>query len=246
MSGLITALTRGRHAPEPYAYPALAEFEASRKPMFGTIHLATFVLSGLVLNLYPGPDTMYIIGRSLSQGRKAGIVSVLGISTGGMIHTLLAGLGLSAVLAASVKAFFAVKTIGALYLLYIGIRAIASRRAAADTATYLGGQSHARIYRQGLLTNLFNPKVALFFLSFLPQFVDPGSKYGPLTFLFLGSIFLCTGTIWCMIVAVFSAALSERLKRNERITFVFEKITGLIFIGLGLNLFRDTIVDRLQ
>ena len=209
--------------------------------MFGTIHLTTFIFSGLVLNLYPGPDTMYIIGRSLSQGRKAGIVSVLGISSGGMVHTLLAGLGLSSILAASATAFTIVKIAGAAYLLFLGIRTILSKRVDGETATYLGGQSYAQIYRQGLLTNLFNPKVALFFLSFLPQFVNPVSNYGALSFLFLGSIFLCTGTLWCMVIAVFSAAISGKLKKNEQITSVFEKITGLVFIGLGLNLFRDNL-----
>lgn len=184
---------------------------------------------------------MYIISRSMSQGKKAGIVSVLGISSGGLIHTLLAGLGLSTILAASNLAFYIIRIIGALYLLYLGSRIIFSKHTDSITGTYLKNQTDFQIYKQGLLTNLLNPKVALFFLSFLPQFVNPENNFGPITFLFLGSIFLCTGTIWCMIVAIFSAVIFNRIKKNERITLIFEKITGILFIGLGLNLIKDKI-----
>jgi RhtB (resistance to homoserine/threonine) family protein len=209
--------------------------------MLGTIHLTTFIITGLLLNLYPGQDTMYIVSRSMSQGRKAGILSVLGISSGGLIHTLLAGLGLSSILAASGTAFYVIKIIGALYLIYLGVRIILSKRTISSAETYLAKQTNLQIYKQGLLTNLLNPKVALFFLSFLPQFVNPESNYGPLSFIFLGSIFLCTGTIWCMVVAIFSAVISEKIKKNAKITYFFEKLTGVVFIGLGLHLIKDKI-----
>jgi RhtB (resistance to homoserine/threonine) family protein len=209
--------------------------------MLGTIHLTTFIISGLLLNLYPGQDTMYIISRSISQGKKAGILSVFGICSGGFIHTLLAGLGLSSILAASNIAFHAVKIIGALYLIYLGFRTIFSKHDNSGTDTYLAKQTDLQIYKQGLLTNLLNPKVALFFLSFLPQFVNPVDNHGPLSFLFLGSIFLCTGTIWCLFVALFSAKISEKIKTNQKITLIFEKFTGIIFIGLGLNILKDKI-----
>lgn len=209
--------------------------------MLGTIHLATFIISGLLLNLYPGQDTIYIISRSMSQGKKAGIVSVLGISSGGLIHTLLAALGLASILAVSNMAFSLIKLSGALYLLYLGFRIIISKQLSMHTDAYLARQTNFQIYKQGLLTNLLNPKVALFFLSFLPQFVKTENNYGPLTFLFLGTIFLSTGTIWCVIVAVFSAAVSEKIKRNKKITSIFEKLTGIVFIGLGLNLLKDKL-----
>jgi RhtB (resistance to homoserine/threonine) family protein len=209
--------------------------------MLGTIHLTTFIVSGFLLNLYPGQDTMYIISRSMSQGKKAGILSVLGISSGGLVHTLLAGLGLSSILAASGLAFHVIKITGALYLLYLGLRIIFSKHKNSNTETYLAKQTDFQIYKQGLLTNLLNPKVALFFLSFLPQFVNPENNYGALSFLFLGLTFLSTGTLWCLFVAVFSAAISEKIKKNAKITLIFEKITGLLFIGLGLNLIRDKI-----
>ncbi|OHD65230.1 MAG: hypothetical protein A2176_06455 [Spirochaetes bacterium RBG_13_51_14] len=128
-----------------------------------------------------------------------------------------------------------------MYLIYIGLKIIFSKHADSSAETYLARQTDLEIYKQGLLTNLLNPKVALFFLSFLPQFVDPEHNYGPASFLFLGSIFFCTGTIWCMFVALFSAVISDKIKRNGKVTLIFEKITGIIFIGLGLNLLRDKL-----
>ncbi len=209
--------------------------------MFGTVHLAAFIIAGIGLNLYPGPDTMYIISRSISQGRRAGIMSVLGISTGGLIHTALAGLGLSSILTASVKIFYLVKCIGAGYLIYLGIMFLITKKSAAENNTRLSRQTNFRIYKQGLLINLLNPKVALFFLSFLPQFVDPNNNRGVLSFLFLGSIFITTGTIWCFVIAIFSSGISRRLKRNKKINIIFEKLAGIVYIGLGLNLLRERI-----
>ncbi len=207
--------------------------------MVGTINLSAFIITGIGLNLYPGPDTMYIISRSLSQGRKAGILSAFGISTGGLCHTLLAGIGLSALMAASPKAFMFLKAAGAVYLVYLGIRCLMSGKSGDDTSTdnYLGRQTALEIYRQGVLTNLFNPKVALFFLSFLPQFIDPHNNYGFISFLFLGSIFLTTGTLWCMAVAIFSARISERLRQSRNAIFYMEKGTGFIYIILGFLIF---------
>lgn len=206
--------------------------------MLGTVHLSTFVVSGILLNIYPGPDTLYIISRSLSQGKGAGIVSALGIGTGALIHTLLAGIGLSSLLSASPMAFYGVKLLGAVYLIYLGIRIILAKAGVDKTGSYLENQMRLQIYKQGLLTNLFNPKVALFFLSFLPQFVDPVKNHGPLSFLFLGLIFLTTGTIWCLFVAVFSASVSETIRKHQKVHTVFEKLTGVIFLGLGLNIIR--------
>jgi threonine/homoserine/homoserine lactone efflux protein len=207
--------------------------------MVGTINLAAFIITGIGLNLYPGPDTMYIISRSLSQGRRAGILSAFGISSGGLCHTLLAGIGLSSILLASPRAFQIIKIAGALYLVYLGIRCLVGTKTegAGEQHTYLERQSGLQIYRQGLLTNLFNPKVALFFLSFLPQFVDPVNNYGFLSFLFLGSIFLTTGTIWCLAIAVFSARISETLRRSGKAVFYLEKATGILYCILGVLIF---------
>jgi threonine/homoserine/homoserine lactone efflux protein len=206
--------------------------------MLGTINLATFIISGIGLNLYPGQDTFYIITRSLSQGKKAGIMSVLGISTGGLCHTMIVGLGLSSILFASPEIFMFIKIAGALYLMYLGVRFLFNKKNTyIPTETYLSKLNNLQIYRQGLLTNLLNPKVALFFLSFLPQFVDPVNSRGFISFFFLGFIFLTTGTIWCLIVALFSAQVSQKLRQNPRCIFYLEKATGFIFIGIAVTLF---------
>ena len=206
--------------------------------MLGTVNLAAFIVSGIGLNLYPGQDTIYIISRSLSQGRKAGILSVLGISTGGLCHTMIAALGLSSLLLASPDLFMVVKISGALYLIYLGLRFLFnSKNTNFPAEGYLSKLSSLQIYRQGLLTNLLNPKVALFFLSFLPQFIDPVKGRGFVSFIFLGSIFLATGTIWCLIVALFSAQVAQRLRQNPRCLFYMEKAAGCILIGIGVTLF---------
>lgn len=207
--------------------------------MLGTINLATFVITGIGLNIYPGPDTMYIMGRSLSQGRNAGIVSVCGISAGALCHTMCAGIVLSSILLASPRAFLLLKSAGSIYLVYLGIRCIFNRTRAADdfSESYLARQDNCQIFRQGFLTNIFNPKVALFFLSFLPQFVDPAHNYGFFSFLFLGCIFLTTGTLWCMFIATFSARMSRIIRKNDRAVYYLEKITGALYILIGLLIY---------
>jgi threonine/homoserine/homoserine lactone efflux protein len=196
-----------------------------------------FLGAGILLNLYPGPDTFYIIGRSLTQGRGAGVCAALGISSGALLHTLLGAFGLSAVLAASASAFTVVKYLGAAYLIYQGIRLILDRSMTA--APQSNGQVRSgllRIYRQGMLTNLLNPKVAVFFLAFLPQFISASSPNKVLSFILLGLIFITTGTIWCTIVALFSSAIASRLHDSGRNTGWLRQINGLLFMLLGLKL----------
>ncbi|MCF8304429.1 MAG: LysE family translocator [Bacteroidales bacterium] len=200
-------------------------------------NLSAFITAGILLNLTPGADTLYIITRSISQGKKAGILSVLGISTGGLIHTLAAAFGLSIILSTSAIAFSLVKYAGAGYLIYLGIKTLRQKQAEFTFDLKLsGGINNIAIYRQGMITNLLNPKVALFFLSFLPQFIEPAATHNALPFLVLGGIFMTTGTIWCLIVAVFSSTFTEKLRNNQRISRVLQKISGSIFIILGAKI----------
>jgi threonine/homoserine/homoserine lactone efflux protein len=185
---------------------------------------------------------MYILGRSVSQGRRAGVLSVLGISTGTLGHTLLASLGLSAILARSAMAFDIIKYIGAAYLIYLGIKALLSASDAFSVKEKSQEATMSRIYLQGILTNLLNPKVALFFLAFLPQFVNPSGSFGPLPFLLLGITFVATGTAWCLLIAFFSSLATSRLRENPAISKVMNKLTGLLFIGLGAALLRARTV----
>ncbi|MBC5992194.1 LysE family translocator [Pontibacter cellulosilyticus] len=205
--------------------------------MFGIINFGAFLLAGVLLNLTPGSDTVYILGRSISKGRKAGLLSALGISTGALIHTVFAAFGLSIILAQSATAFNVVKYAGAIYLIYLGVRSVAAKHksefAIKENATFI---SNRKIYLSGILTNVLNPKVALFFLAFLPQFIDPGYANSALPFFVLGLTFVTTGTIWCIVLALFSAKLSNRIKQNIKVRVWLDRFTGMVFILLGVKL----------
>lgn len=204
--------------------------------MFGIHDFSLFLISGILLNLAPGPDTAYILGRSIAQGRAAGIASALGISLGTMVHTCAAALGLSAFLATSAWAFAAVKLVGGGYLVFLGIKLILERRDPLQIPSGWHRPGLAAAFRQGVFTNVLNPKVALFFLAFLPQFIDPGSTAKIPAFVALGLTFVTTGTIWCIILATFAAAFSQRLRANRRISQWLNRAIGSIFVFLGIRL----------
>jgi threonine/homoserine/homoserine lactone efflux protein len=205
--------------------------------MLGTQHLWLFVVSGLLLNITPGQDTLYIVGRTLAQGRRAGLLSVLGISTGSVIHTLAAAFGLSAILATSATAFTVVKLAGAGYLVYLGMKLLLERPApAVGPAPAAVTASDWSVYRAGLLTNVLNPKVALFFMAFLPQFVAPDAGARLLPFLFLGAVFVFNGTLWCLVLVWTAAAMSRRLQRSTSWGLALKRASGALFVGLGARL----------
>lgn len=187
--------------------------------MFGIENYLGFILAAILLNLTPGTDSMYIITRSMAQGQTAGFYSVLGITSGILVHTLLASLGLSVLLANSPTAFMIVKYIGASYLCYLGFKMLTSKQQPliADSLSEdeqlatAKSTNHWQIYQQGLLTNVFNPKVALFFLAFFPQFIDSSYAHGMLSFLILGLTFATTGFIWCSCLALLASLLSKNL-----------------------------------
>lgn len=205
--------------------------------MFGIHDFTVFLLTGILLNLTPGPDTFYILGRSIAQGRGAGIASVLGISAGALVHTFAAALGLSAIIAASATAFLVVKLAGAAYLIFLGARMLFSRRATAGAipATF-SSSGFLAIFRQGLITNVLNPKVTLFFLAFMPQFIDAGSTHKFAAFLTLGLCFVTTGTLWCLCLAWFSGLLGDRLRGSTTFTDILNRTAGALFIFLGVRL----------
>jgi RhtB (resistance to homoserine/threonine) family protein len=203
--------------------------------MFGIINLPTFIVAGLLFILTPGADTMYILGRSIAQGKKAGIYSVLGIVTGTIIHITLVAFGLSLIVAKSVLIFNLIKYVGAIYLVWLGIKMILAKPIAAAGPDLTKINSH-KVYISGILTNLLNPKVILFFLVFLPQFVKTSEAHNPVPFLILGAILTIPGTIWCLTLAMFAARLSKKLKGNNKISIWLNRITSGVFIGLGLKL----------
>lgn len=173
-----------------------------KKSMTGIIHFETFLLTGILLNLTPGNDTIFILTKSIGQGKKAGIISAFGIGTGSIIHTILAAVGLSIIIAKSILLFSIIKYAGAAYLFYIGFKMLTEKsQLNTDTATGNKSTNYLKIYRDAIFTNVLNPKVALFFIAFLPQFIDPTIKNAFLPFITLGITFITTGTIWCLILA---------------------------------------------
>ncbi|MEN6671041.1 LysE family translocator [Psychrobacter sp. B38] len=215
--------------------------------MFGIENYLGFILAAVLLNLTPGTDSVYIITRSVSQGQKAGLYSVLGITSGSLIHTLLAALGLSVLLASSPMAFMIVKYIGAAYLCYLGLKMLLSKPSNAIANTFSKDKvtlnqykvDHWQIYKQGVLTNVFNPKVALFFIAFFPQFIDTHYAYGTLSFLILGLTFASTGLVWCTCLALLAARFSKKLRENPSVETILNKISGVVFIGLGIKLLAE-------
>lgn len=203
--------------------------------MFGINNYLLFIISGITLNLIPGPDSLFILGNSIAKGKKAGIFAVLGIGAGCLIHTLLVSLGLSTLFLISDLAFNIVKYIGAGYLLFLGINSFISKSNNISLGT-VDDKKYKEIFYQGFLTNLLNPKVALFFLSFLPQFVSTNNTYGALPFLILGFTFFITGTAWCFLLVLFSSKLTDTFRRNTKIYSILNKGLGLLFVGLAVNL----------
>jgi threonine/homoserine/homoserine lactone efflux protein len=204
--------------------------------MFGIHNFGIFLGAACLLNLTPGPDTLYILGRSVAQGRQAGVASAFGISLGSIFHTCAAALGLSAILAASAQAFAAIKFLGGAYLVFLGIKMIMDRtRELAFPSRFRRGTTLAA-FRQGVLTNVLNPKVALFFLAFLPQFIDPASSMKIAAFLMLGMSFVITGTIWCLVLAWFASSFSQRLRSNGSMAQRLNRTAGALFVLLGLRL----------
>jgi len=204
--------------------------------MFGIHDFGLFLAAGILLNLTPGPDTAYILGRSIAQGREAGIASALGICVGSIFHSCAAALGLSAILATSAVAFAAIKLLGGAYLIFLGIKMLLDRRRQLSLPSNFRRRTTIAAFRQGVFTNVLNPKVALFFLAFLPQFIDPASNMKLLAFLALGLTFVTTGTIWCLILAWFASAFSERLRENETIGQWLNRAAGALFVFLGARL----------
>jgi threonine/homoserine/homoserine lactone efflux protein len=203
--------------------------------VLGIHDLWLFVLAGLLLNATPGPDIAYIVARSAQIGFRGGVAAALGIGTGALIHTIAAAIGLSAILLTSALAFGVLKWIGAAYLIYLGVTMMLSSPKQAPTSDAYGGSASLRmVFLQGMLTNILNPKVALFFLAFLPQFINDAAPSKSLAFVALGSMFNLTGTLWNIAVAWSAARLAFR---SEGLGGVWlQRLLGGAFIAIGVRL----------
>lgn len=205
--------------------------------MLGITDLWLFMLAGLLLNITPGPDMAYIVGRSAQLGAKAGAAAALGITAGCTVHIAAAALGLSAIIATSAQAFFILKLVGSVYLIWVGISLLrhagASGAAGADDRAAI---SLRAIFLQGFLTNALNPKVALFFLAFLPQFIAVNAPSKPLAFLFLGLVFCTTGTVVCLAIAWAAARASAAFGSGSSVRAWIERALGGLFVLIGIRL----------
>jgi threonine/homoserine/homoserine lactone efflux protein len=207
--------------------------------MLGIHDFWLFILSGLLLNIAPGPDTAYIVARSVQTGWRGGAAAALGISTGCLVHVFAAAAGLSALLMASTAVFTFVKWVGAACLCFLGIMMLLSRppAAAAGGMTAMHDPVSLRqVFWQGALTNVLNPKVALFFIAFLPQFVAAEAPHKGLAFLLLGLIFIFNATLWCLGVAAFAARAAGRLRQSSRAMAWVNRGLGGLFVFLGARI----------
>jgi threonine/homoserine/homoserine lactone efflux protein len=197
--------------------------------------LVSFIVAGLLLNLTPGPDVLYIVARSTGQGRAAGVVSVLGIVSGCLVHIVAAAAGLSALMVKVPIAYQIVRWAGAAYLVWLGLRALLQQRGPLELQA-VAAQPLRRIYWQGVITNALNPKVALFFVAFLPQFTDPARGSLALQFLVLGLIFNLN-SLWVNLgYALAAAHLGGWLRRRFGLGAALQRITGAVYLALGLRL----------
>jgi len=194
-----------------------------------------FAIASLVLNITPGNDMLYVATRSTSQGIKAGIVSALGITGGCIVHLLAAVVGLSAIIANSAVAFDIIKYVGAAYLVYLGIRSILGKENKFSVTENVEKKSLSKLFWQGVLTNVLNPKVALFFLAFLPQFIHPEKGNASMQILLLGLWFNFSGTVVNCIVALLFGKLGNWLADKQAFIKWQNKVTGLLLIGLGIK-----------
>jgi threonine/homoserine/homoserine lactone efflux protein len=204
----------------------------------GIHDLALFIGAGLLLNLTPGADMLYVGGHAASGGRRAGLLAALGIGAGCLLHVLLATLGLSAVLATSELAFNVVKWIGAAYLAWMGVGMLRARPSTASAAP-IEPPDPRRVFWRGVLTNALNPKVALFFLAFLPQFIRPGAQWQALGFGLLGLVFTVNGTLVTLAFAWLAGTARERLAGRAgsgKLGPWLQRAAGLMFVGLGVKL----------
>lgn len=204
--------------------------------MFGIHDLTLFIISGLLLNIMPGPDSLLIMARSATQGWRAGSAAALGIGAGTMVHVTAAALGMSAILATSATAFMVVKYIGAAYIIYMAIGLLRSKPRDTAAAVAVPPLPYRKIFAQGFLTNVLNPKVAIFFLAFVPQFIDADAPHKAVAFLILGSIFNLNGMLWCHALALFTAHASARIKVSPLVSLWLNRVTGGLFIWLGIKL----------
>jgi threonine/homoserine/homoserine lactone efflux protein len=202
----------------------------------GIIDLPLFIAAGLLLNITPGPDLLFIVGRATAQGVRAGVAAALGVAAGCLVHTAAVALGMAALLAASSTAFEVIKLAGAGYLAWLGARLLLARQAPVPAAAPAAADSAGAAFWQGFITNALNPKVALFFLALLPQFVAPQASSKALALAVLGVIFALNSLLVIVPVAWAAGRLGARLQRADSARRWLDRALGVLFLGLAVRL----------
>ena len=196
-----------------------------------------FFSAAVAINISPGPDMIYILSRTIAQGRKIGIASSLGVCSGALVHVFAAALGLSAILATSAVAFSVVKYVGAAYLIYLGIQSLRSKGVSFDVPAGKGAEITAwQAFRQGALVDILNPKVAIFFMAFLPQFVRPELGHNGLQIVVLGGLVILVAIVVESFIVITAAQTTSFFHRNRRLSVLLDRLLGSVLIGLGIRL----------
>ncbi len=204
--------------------------------MFGITDLYLFIITGLLLNITPGADMLYILSNTFQRGFKTGVAATIGISTGCLFHVFLAVIGLSALLQTSILAFTIVKYTGVVYLFYLGITMFLKTKTVKEDTPLLTNDSLKKIFLNGVLINILNPKIAIFFITFLPQFIDVNSQNQSIGLLVLGLVFIFFGTISNIVIAYLSLKISDRFSYTGLFTSILKKVVGTLFITFGIKL----------
>lgn len=199
----------------------------------GIENFMAFLITALIFVVTPGMDTIFVLNKSIGGGKRSGVYAGLGINTGVMVHTLLGALGLSMIIAKSPTGFLAVKYLGSLYIVYLGIVGFRSKKDVFQQENKVGTKKNKDFW-SGFVTNIFNPKVALFFMAFFPQFIIKDQIENPIPFLVLGITYAIMGIVWLILLAVFAGNFTEKIRNNPKMGLKVNKITGIIFIGMGV------------
>ncbi|WP_457574565.1 LysE family translocator [Desulfolithobacter sp.] len=198
---------------------------------------AVFFSAALAINISPGPDLIYIVSKTISGGRKVGVASSLGVCSGAMVHVLAASLGISAILATSALAFGVVKYIGAAYLIYLGVQAFRSGKGSFDICESSDQKmSPWQAFRQGVLVDVLNPKVALFFMAFLPQFVRPEVGHNSVQIFLLGSLVILVAVVVEFLIVMVAVQATAFFRGNRKVATWLDRFSGTVLVGLGVRL----------
>lgn len=204
--------------------------------IFNLHNLIFFILASLALVLMPGPNTLYVMTRGITQGRKAALISAMGASSGDFLYASFAALGLVVILQESATVYGIVKTCGALYMIFIGFQTIKSKGLIAENTELVREESTKKLFLKGFFTSALNPKTAIFFMSFFPQFIDAENRYAAFTMFLYGFIFFVLGLIVLIFYAYASSIIKQWMESRREIESCFRWMTGTIFVGLGIKL----------